>query len=178
MSEEQKPNNNKNTPTLPKVSPPKAEIRQEVKATIDCFADELIPTMTTHEIQYLLQKLGLTPTRPQGEQVVRERKAIALNLPLPTKQKVVQPVEPLRELDEALEMAEKRLTRGFIEPQMIVPLQQTEPQNPILDMIVQRVDKLMDKLTEDPENARKISGSIARLLEALATKIEEAGEHG
>ncbi|MGB9684429.1 MAG: hypothetical protein ACPL1Z_05830 [Candidatus Bathyarchaeales archaeon] len=176
MSEEQKPNNNKKVPSLPKVSAPKVEIREEMKANIDHFVDELVPVMSTHEIQYLLQKLGLAPARQQGEQT-RERKALALNLPMPTKQKVIQPVEPLRELDEALEMAEKKVTRGFIEPQMIVPLQQNE-ENPVLDMIVQRVDKFLDKLTEDPENARKISASISRLLEALATKIEEAGKHG
>jgi len=155
-------------PKLPEIEAPKLDIRPEIKDTIDYLADQLIPSMTTHEIQYLVQKTGLIPASQVKRLLSRQPKPKAVT-PLtanPRRKRAVEVLPEIREWNQIMDYIEDHVTEGFEEPSAIVPL--GNQQNPVLEMIMQRVGNFLDNLSKNP----KVAESFANFLDALAKKME------
>jgi hypothetical protein len=141
-SNPQIPKINIKPPPLPKVTPPTVNIRPNVQNMID----NLIPSLTEHEIQYLIQKIqqvvrsGVKPSRAQND------------------------VNPLyKDMTEGLKELEEVVTVGY--PKFFLqPSPETDRDT--LDAVLD----LLRPLFESP----KVQDQLARILGAIADKLEGA----
>ena len=149
-------------PKIPEVTPPKVDIRPEIQNLIDKFATEILPNMTVHELQYFVQRTGFMPVAAQTPKKVP---AVAP----PPKKRPVEPLPELREFQEIMDGIEAYVTEGFEEPKAIIPLRQENTENPLLNLIMDKLGGFLDNISKNP----KVQDSIANFLDALAKKIGE-----
>lgn len=134
----------------------KPSIRPEVKR----FLDEIVPSLTEHERQYLIQKIG--------QRFIQHLNSQRMNPAIYPSRPSRLPVNPhLREVVEDLKKVEEYVTMGFPPPKAIVPLQKKRDNKElyaVLDYILNRLDnsKLSDQLCD----------FVADALGAIAEKIE------
>jgi len=130
-------------PSPPKVTPPSVNIRPNVQNMID----NLIPSLTEHELQYLIQKVqqvvrsGVKPSRAQND------------------------VNPLyKDMTEGLKELEEVVTVGF--PKFFLSPSSETDNRDALDAVL----NLLKPLFESP----KVQDQLARILGAIADKLEGA----
>jgi hypothetical protein len=149
-------------PKIPEVTPPKVDIRPEIQNLVDEFASKILPNMTVHELQYFVQKTGLIPASAQTPKKVP---AVAP----PPKKRTVEPLPELREFQEIMDGIEAYVTEGFEEPKAIIPLRQEGAENPLLNLIMDKLGSFLDNIGKNP----KVQDGIANFLDALAKKMME-----
>lgn len=130
--------------TLPKIEPPKINIRPEVQNIID----NLLPSLTQNEWEYLIQKIRVI--------MQTSVKSPMLGRKAETESDILY-----REMTEGLKELEEVVTVGY--PKFFIPPQQ-EKENDILDSVL----NLVKPLFESP----KVQDQVARILGALADKLE------
>lgn len=127
----------------PKIEPPVAEIRPNVKNIID----NLVPSLTRNELEYLIHRVKM---------VVQA----GVKSPTPARQDVNSNIL-YREMTEGLKELEEVVTVGY--PKFFTP--PTEPKdNDTFGAIID----LVKPLFESP----KVQDQFARILAALADKLE------
>jgi len=131
-------------PKLPEVTPPKVDIRPEIQNLIDEFATKILPNMSVHELQYFVQSTGLMPVAAQTPKKVP---AVAP----PPKKRLVEPLPELRDFQEIMDNIEAYVTEGFEEPKAIIPLHQHGEENPLLNVVMDKIGGFLDNISKNPK---------------------------
>lgn len=158
---EEKEKNKAPMPDLPFELPPKTKPPEppKVRAEVKQGLDGTIPALTNAELAYAWRLLKQTLVGRVAEKANPEE-------PTQHVDPILQPV-----LDD-IAKAEKYVTRNYTvthPPRSIIPLERGEFGAPeILDMVFERLDPFLQ--------SEKIQDSVARILGAIADKIEEGGK--
>lgn len=162
---------NKKNPMVPKINVPPlpaTDVRPDVKEALD----RILPQLSKAEIQYMLGKV---------REIYSSGVSVRRQATIPTTQNMGQlPQTSTRdpvfgEIQDDLEKAEAWVTRGYTinyPPRALIPLREKGELGleDLLDYIGKRLDPLL--------KSEKVQDQVARLIGAIADKVESVPHHG